>query len=516
MKFKYLLTLILLLSSLALARVEFQLSEFQVANFRDFNRLQETCSAPAASSFWCERLTDTLTFIPTKGVDFFFNDAGELVAVVAKEQKGMNFMGRTGSYNQNLNSRDNLVPISAAIPGSAVLLDGNYEKPENVSSSWERLSEAEFRGIFNFELQGIAINKTLTVSNISHTMTVELEAVRLEEAESETLLQYAMPGIGNISTPYFKIGQGITFSLNPLAQAVDSVTYASVQSSNRGNAGSVATILRPHEVSRELAAQFIQPNIITMQSLLGLAAGEAVTIRLDHYNGKNELVRYYQEDYKDLAGLFQPNILGQTSLGVLWVLEQIHSFIPNWGISIIILTMMFRVLVWPLISVQTRSMFAMQRLQPKMQELQKKYKDNREKLTQETMKLYQTEKVNPAMGCLPAIVQMPLFIILWRVFVNFEFNEGFLWIPDLGQPDPIYLLPILYVGIIFAQSYFLAQGNPASLRQQLLINAIFIIFIINFPAGVTLYWVSSMLVQVFQYWLIKRSMPPLAPATAKA
>ncbi len=148
--------------------------------------------------------------------------------------------------------------------------------------------------------------------------------------------------------------------------------------------------------------------------------------------------------------------------------------------------------------------------------MQKKYKDDREKLTQETMKLYQTEKVNPAGGCLPVVAQMPLFIILWRVFANFEFNEGFLWIPDLGQPDPFYILPVLYIGVIFAQSYFMSQGNKQSLQQQLLINGIFIFFVISFPAGVTLYWVVSMLVQVFQYWLIKRNQPALPVAAAGA
>ena len=113
------------------------------------------------------------------------------------------------------------------------------------------------------------------------------------------------------------------------------------------------------------------------------------------------------------------------------------------------------------------------------------------------------------------IVQMPLFIILWRVFANFEFNEGFLWIPDLGQADPFYILPILYIGVIFAQSYFMSQGNKQSLQQQLLMNGVFLIFIINFPAGVTLYYVVSMLVQVLQYFLIQRSQKA-APALAVA
>jgi len=229
--------------------------------------------------------------------------------------------------------------------------------------------------------------------------------------------------------------------------------------------------------------------------------------------GRNELVRYYQEGYLSLPGLFRPNILGRLSLYIVELLVLIHQYVGSWGVSIIVLTMLFRVLIWPLIATQTKSMFGMQKLQPKIQELQKKYKDDREKLTQETMKLYQEAGVNPAGGCLPILLQMPLFIILWRVFINFEFNQGFLWLPDLGQSDPYYILPVLYVLVMLATSYFSARGNPQTLRQSMFINLIFVFIIINFPAGVLLYYVVSMLVQVFQYWLVSRGQPvPAVPA----
>src|SRR5690606_40922250 len=184
---------------------------------------------------------------------------------------------------------------------------------------------------------------------------------------------------------------------------------------------------------------------------------ESATLAVDLYAGPNELVRYSQEGYLDLPGLFNPNVLGRLSLLVVRLLEFIHRFVPSWGLSIIVLTLLFRALVWPLITTQTKSMFGMQKLQPKLQEMQRKYKDDREKLTQETMKMYREAGVNPAGGCLPILLQMPLFIILWRVFVNFEFAEGFLWLPDLGQADPFYILPILYVAVMVATSYFSAR-----------------------------------------------------------
>jgi YidC/Oxa1 family membrane protein insertase len=234
---------------------------------------------------------------------------------------------------------------------------------------------------------------------------------------------------------------------------------------------------------------------------------------LGTYLGKNELVRFYQEGYLELPGLFNPNILGRLSLWILITLEFIHEYVPSWGLSIIVLTLAFRVLVWPLITTQTRSMFGMQKLQPEMQKLQKKYKDDREKLSQEMMKLYKEAGVNPAGGCLPILLQMPLFIILWRVFVNFEFNEGFLWIPDLGLADPLLILPALYVAVMLGQSWYSARNNPTMLRQSIIINLVFVFIIVNFPSGVLVYFVVSMGVQVFQYWLLSRGQtPPPAPA----
>ena len=508
-----------LLLSFAFARVDFEQLSFSAQQFRDSSKLETLCSAPASGSFWCDDLSAQLTLIPTKGTDFFFNEAGELLAAYAKQQKGQNFVTKEG-YRHGVDNGQNLIPMDAVVPGAAVLVDGEYLEPENVVSSWEQLSETEFKGAFAFDLGDIAVEKTVIVSNISHTLGISVVASRAEEStlegeastdntddaggstepEGGTVIQLAVPGIAKAGQPLVKLGQGENVSVNPISQPTPDPAYLSFQTAKgRGN----AIVLRPG--SDNLEGQYLGDNVIALQAGLAPEAGSRLSFAVDQYVGPNELVRFFQEGYKDLPGLFNPNILGQVSLGVLWILQRIHDVVGNWGLSIVVLTLLFRVLIWPLISTQTRSMYGMQQLQPKLQELQKKYKDDREKLTQKTMELYREAGVNPAGGCLPIVLQMPLFIILWRVFANFEFNEGFLWIPDLGQADPFYILPLLYVGIIFAQSYFMAQGNKQSLQQQLLINAVFIIFIINFPAGVTLYWVVSMLVQVFQYWLIQRS-----------
>ncbi len=515
---------VLLLLPTAFAQVEFGLHEFPVHEFRDADDLQETCAAPAASSFWCANLDETLTRIPTKGADFFFNDAGELLAVFGKQQKGQNL----GSYN--LSNGQNLIPMGAVIPGGAALLDGEYVELEVVDTDWQQLDDTTYEGRFLLENEELSVERVVRVSSIAHTLEYAIRAQRLEAAESAQPLQLAFPGIARQDEPTVKIGQDDSFSLNPVTAPVEDISYIAMQTNNR-NSG-FAIVMRPPGTGSSnllsldevtgggetlngngaLAGISLPRDIIAMQRELGPQEDAIAQVAAEVYTGPNELVRYTQEGYADLPGLFNPNILGRLSLGVIWVLRYIHEFVGSWGLAIIVLTLGFRALIWPLITTQTKSMLGMQQLQPKLQALQKKYKDNREKLTEETMKLYQEAGVNPAGGCLPIILQMPLFIILWRVFVNFEFSEGFLWLPDLGVPDPFYILPAAYVAVMLAQSWFSTRANPNMFRQQMLINFVFVFIMVGFPAGVLLYFVVSMLVQVFQYWLLSRNQPAPKPA----
>lgn len=483
----------------AQANVEFGLNDATFDTFRDASDVASTCEADA-SGFWCSRQDAPLTLIPTKGLDVFVTQAGEIVAAFAKPQKGQDIS------NYNLGNRQNLIPSAATLPGAAVLVDGAYLPPEgNVDATWERLDETTFKGTFSYTSGAYAVERRLQVSSISHTLKMDASVTRSPDGASAAAVQVVFPGIAGVSDPVIKVGQGEgdagSHATNPLAQAVANPSYISLQNNDRNTA--FAIIMRPQDGASDLQALPRPPRQIALQAELADGATQA-TVPMTVYLGPNELVRYTQEGYADLPGLFTPNILGRISLGVLWALEGIHDYVGNWGLSIIILTLLFRVLIWPLIQTQTKSMYGMQALQPKLQELQKKHKDDRETLTQETMKLYREAGVNPAGGCLPLLAQMPLFIILWRVFVNFEFAEGFLWVPDLGQADPFFILPVLYVAIMFGMSYFSSRGNPQSFRQQVLINVVFAFILFGFPAGVLLYFVVSMGVQVLQYWLIQR------------
>ena len=360
MKVKYFLTVFLLLSSLAWARVDFEQHTFNVSEFRDFNKLQTLCDAPAAASFWCSRLDHDLTLITTKASDYFFDETGELVAFYVKQQKGQNFF-KNGEYTQALDSNQNLIPVAATVPGGAVLLDGEYSLPENVEGNWEATKDDDgvpsFRGTFSHQVGDIQIEKTMLVRSIEHVTAVDITANRVSstpalstetEVDSEegndssasasdlepVTVQYALPGVSRTDSPTVKIGQGDSFSLNPVTQAVPNPSYISIQNNNRNTAN--ALILRPRGNVGELEAIYLQPNIIAMQSTLAAEPGAEVTLPLQEYIGQNELVRYSQEGYMDLPGLFKPNILGRLSLGMLWVLQRIYDVVGNWGLAIIV------------------------------------------------------------------------------------------------------------------------------------------------------------------------------------
>ena len=501
--------LLLALVASAQAAVDFGTHDFAFADFRDAESVAESCGT-AGASFWCDLQDAALTRVPTKGVDLFFSPSGEVVAAYAKQQKGQNLQ------NYSLDNRQNLIPDDAAFPGAALLLDGAYLDRSGAEARWERLSETVVEGTFAFRAGPFDVVKTVRVANTSHTIEVRVDATRVAAGEEDGALQLAFPGISGVTDPVIKIGQGLgdagSHATNPLSQPVADPSYTSLQNNDRNTA--FAIVLRPLGEQDLQALSLPTQRATSLQTLVAADQGATATLDATTYLGPNELVRYQQEGYVDLPGLFRPNLLGRLSLGILWVLVTIHDYVGNWGLSIIVLTLLFRALVWPLINTQTKSMFGMQELQPKIQALQKKYKDDRETLTQETMKLYREAGVNPAGGCLPILLQMPLFIILWRVFVNFEFGEGFLWVPDLGQSDPFFILPILYIAVMFGMSWFSARGNPQSLRQQILINVVFAFILFGFPAGVLLYFVVSMGIQVLQYWLISRGQKK--PGTAGA
>ena len=196
---------------------------------------------------------------------------------------------------------------------------------------------------------------------------------------------------------------------------------------------------------------------------------------------------------------------------LFWLLTFIQQLVHNWGVAIICVTLVVKAILYPLTKAQYTSMAKMRMLQPKLQEMRERFGDDRQRMSQEMMKLYKDEKVNPLGGCLPLLLQMPIFIALYWTFmeaVELRHAPFFGWIQDLSAQDPYYILPIL----MGASMFLLQKMSPtpvADPMQQKIMNfmpLIFMVFFLWFPAGLVLYWLVSNLITIIQQQLIYRGL----------
>jgi YidC/Oxa1 family membrane protein insertase len=196
------------------------------------------------------------------------------------------------------------------------------------------------------------------------------------------------------------------------------------------------------------------------------------------------------------------------SAPLFWLLSHIHRLTGNWGWSIIILTVLIKLLFYPLSATSYKSMAQMKKLQPKMQSLKERYGDDRQKLNQAMMELYKTEKINPLGGCLPIVVQIPVFLALyWVLLESVEMRQTpfIFWIRDLSSPDPYFVLPIVMGVSMYIQQLLNPQSpDPMQRRIFMVMPIAFTAMFLFFPAGLVLYWVVNNLLSILQQWRITR------------
>ena len=189
--------------------------------------------------------------------------------------------------------------------------------------------------------------------------------------------------------------------------------------------------------------------------------------------------------------------------------------VPNYGLAIILLTVLIKLLVYPLTKKQLQSMKAMQRIQPQLQKLQEKYKNNPQVMQQKMMELYQKEGANPMSGCLPMLIQMPILMGMYYTLYNFDYGgaaPSFMWLPSLSETDPLYVLPLLSAVTTYLTSRTMQSSNSNQNQQMKVLTYMMPIFIgwisLNFPSGLVLYWVTMNVVQIVQQLWMNRTDDP--------
>lgn len=194
---------------------------------------------------------------------------------------------------------------------------------------------------------------------------------------------------------------------------------------------------------------------------------------------------------------------------LFWVLSAIERIVHNWGVAIIILTILIKLAFYPLSAASYRSMAHMRELAPRLQRMKEQYGDDRQKFQQAMIELYRKEKINPMGGCLPILVQIPVFIALyWVLLGSVEMRHApfILWIKDLSAVDPYYVLPILMgLTMIIQTRLNPTPPDPIQARIMMIMPIVFSVFFFFFPAGLVLYWLVNNILSIAQQWYINRS-----------
>ena len=236
-----------------------------------------------------------------------------------------------------------------------------------------------------------------------------------------------------------------------------------------------------------------------------LAPGASATLAMPLYAGP--------QDQEKLAAL-APGLdlavdygwLTVIAAPLFWLLQWIHGWTGNWGVAIIILTILIKLMFYPLSEASYRSMAKMRVVAPKMQRLKDQYGNDRQRMQQAMMELYKTEKINPLGGCLPIVVQIPVFIALyWVLLASVEMRQApfALWITDLSTPDPWFILPILMGATMIIQTRLNPEPpDPVQAKVMKIMPIAFSIFFFFFPAGLVLYWLVNNILSIAQQWRI--------------
>jgi YidC/Oxa1 family membrane protein insertase len=259
----------------------------------------------------------------------------------------------------------------------------------------------------------------------------------------------------------------------------------------------------------------VATSSVIRRSLVSIAPGAQEAFATTLFVGP-KLQRQLENIDKSLKLTVDYGWLTIISQPLFWLLSLVHGWVGNWGVAIIFVTFLIKLAFYKLTESSGRSMAKMRNLQPRMKALQDRYKDDKPALSQAMMDLYKREKVNPAAGCLPILIQMPFFLAFyWVLLESVEMRQApfALWITDLSTRDPFFILPLIMGVAMFAQQKLNpAPTDPVQAKVMQIMPIMFTVFFAFFPSGLVLYWVTNTLLSIAQQWKVNK----VVEAEAKA
>ncbi|MGI4849216.1 MAG: membrane protein insertase YidC, partial [Janthinobacterium lividum] len=282
----------------------------------------------------------------------------------------------------------------------------------------------------------------------------------------------------------------------------------------------VSAFLFPDNTPREIFSQKVGEHLSSVGSIVPLgsiAPGASATIDTRLYSGPQESAVLEKlapgldlvKDYGWLTIVAKP---------IFWLMTQIHKVLGNWGFTIIVLTILIKLAFFPLSAASYRSMAKMKLVTPKMTAIRERHKGDSVKMNQAMMELYKTEKINPLGGCLPIVVQIPVFIALyWVLLASVEMRNApwIGWIHDLASPDPFFILPVLMAVSMFVQTKLNPKpADPIQAKVMMFMPLAFSFMFFFFPSGLVLYWVVNNCLSIAQQTVITRRVEGGKPKAA--
>jgi YidC/Oxa1 family membrane protein insertase len=272
----------------------------------------------------------------------------------------------------------------------------------------------------------------------------------------------------------------------------------------------VAALLPPDKSPREFYSRKLAEDLYSVGVIVPLgpiAPGADARVVVPLYAGPQD-----QDNLQSVAPGLELVVdygwLTVIAAPLFWVLKLFHSWLGNWGLAIILLTVVIKLIFFPLSAASYRSMAKMKLVTPRMMKIREQYADDKTKMNQAMMDLYKTEKINPLGGCLPILVQIPVFIALyWVLFESVELRHApfYLWIKDLSAPDPWYVLPTLMMASMIVQTKMNpTPPDPVQAKVMMIMPFAFGVMFYFFPSGLVLYWFVNNILSILQQWQITR------------
>jgi YidC/Oxa1 family membrane protein insertase len=274
----------------------------------------------------------------------------------------------------------------------------------------------------------------------------------------------------------------------------------------------VTALLPPDKLQREFYTRKLDGDLYAIGVIVPagpVAPGATARVDVPLYAGPQD-----QDHLKSVAPGLQLVVdygwLTVIAAPLFWVLKLFHGWLGNWGLAIILLTVVIKLIFFPLSAASYKSMAKMKLVSPRLMKLREQYGDDKVKMNQAMMDLYKTEKINPLGGCLPIVVQIPVFISLyWVLFESVELRHApfYLWIRDLAAPDPWYVLPTLMMASMILQTKMNpTPPDPVQAKVMMIMPLVFGVMFYFFPSGLVLYWLVNNILSIAQQWQITRMM----------